>query len=218
MGGDMMRKITVLLLAIMLLLTACSCSDSQEQAKPEAEDKAQITQSEKEETDPGQTKETAESSQTKETRTTTKKQEGPVNTAKIYSSYAYMVSYDPARGWADFDYFNALKGDKAVAYLVSNDGYSPAEAQEMVDNFADQEFVCQNDNPQLRTINLQEVDLKLMYYPDGTEVTGATPIDAELIDLYNLYEVHPEYVLDSFFYYITVQDDQVVSVEQVYRP
>lgn len=152
------------------------------------------------------------------TETTTEAANSPVNTLIMYSSYAHMVSYDPARGWADFDYFNMLLGDEAVQYLVDNEGYSLEEAQELVDDFADSEFVYQNDNPQLRTIDLREVDLKLMYYPDGTMVTGATPADSELIDLYDLYHVNPDLVLDSFFYYITVINDEVVTVEQVYWP
>jgi hypothetical protein len=143
---------------------------------------------------------------------------GPINTAAMYSSYAYMVSYDPARGWADFDYFNLLQGDDAVQYLVDHEGYTLEDAQALVDDFADSEFICQNDNPQLRTVDLQEVDLKLMYYPDGTMVTDATSLDSELIDLYDLYHVDPDLVLDSFFYYITVVDDDPVAVEQVYWP
>lgn len=92
------------------------------------------------------------------------------------------------------------------------------EAQDLVDNFADSEFVYQNDNPQLRTVDLRGVDIELMYYPDGTMVTDATPVDSEHIDLYDLYHVNTDLILDSFFYYITVENDDVVSVEQVYWP
>jgi hypothetical protein len=136
----------------------------------------------------------------------------------MYSSYAHMVSYDPARGLADFDYFNMLRGNDAVAYLVEHEGYTLSAAQALVDDFADSEFVEQNDNPQLRTVNLATVDLKLMYYPDGTMVTGAEPVDSELIDLYNLYHVDPDLVLDSFFYYVVVSGGVVTAVRQVYWP
>ena len=142
----------------------------------------------------------------------------PSNSAIMYSSYAHMVSYDPARGWADFDYFTMLRGDEAVQWLVEQEGYTEAGAQAVVDDFADSEFIEKNINPQLRTIDLRDIELKLMYYPDGTMVTDANPVDSELIDLYNLYEKDPTLVLDSFFYYVTVEDGVVVAVEQVYWP
>lgn len=139
--------------------------------------------------------------------------EGP----KMYSSYAHLKSYDPARGLADFDYFDMLRGDEAVAHLVSQ-GWSQDEAQSHVDDFADSEFVEKNTNKQLRTIDLREVQLKLMCHPDGTKVEGADPIDATLEDFYNLYHVNPALIKDEYFYYITVTDGEVVCVEQVYWP
>jgi hypothetical protein len=142
----------------------------------------------------------------------------PTNTADMYSSYAFMVSYDPARGWADFDYFTMLRGEEAVQWLVAHEGRTLAEAQAEVAGFADSEFVLKNTNPQLRTIDLRSIPLKLMYYPDGTQVAGAEAVDSTLIDLYNLYSVDPAKVLDSFFYYVTVTGGVVVSVEQVYWP
>ncbi len=141
----------------------------------------------------------------------------PVNTATMYSSYAFMVSYDPARGWADFDYFDMLRGEDAVNWLVEHEGYAQADAQEVVDNYADSEFICKNTNPQLRTVDLRDLPLKLMYYPDGTMVPGA-PIDATLSDLYTLYILDPDLILDSFFYWIEVEGGEVTSVEQVYWP
>ncbi|NLN46936.1 MAG: hypothetical protein GX153_10300, partial [Clostridiaceae bacterium] len=57
----------------------------------------------------------------------------------LQSGYAHMISYDPARGWADFDFFNMLRGDSAVAWLVAHEGLSEADAQILVDDFADSE-------------------------------------------------------------------------------
>ncbi|MEZ4357783.1 MAG: hypothetical protein R2876_04035 [Eubacteriales bacterium] len=143
---------------------------------------------------------------------------GPSNSASMYSSYAHMVSFDPARGWADFDYFEMLKGDDAVEWLVDNEGYTLADAEAEVEDFADSEFIEKNTNPQLRTIDLREIPLKLMYHSDGTMVEGADGIDADLEDLYNLYELNSSLVLDSFFYYVEVEDGEVVAVSQVYWP
>ncbi|MHB1314493.1 MAG: hypothetical protein ACYCX2_03275 [Christensenellales bacterium] len=142
----------------------------------------------------------------------------PSNEAEMYSSYAYMVSYDPARGWADFDYFSMLRGEEAVEWLVEEEGYTLAAAQAEVENFADSEFIEKNTNPQLRTIDLREIPLKLMYHPDGTMLSGAEPIDATLADLYHLYELNPALLLDSFFYYVEAEGGAVVSLSQVYWP
>lgn len=136
---------------------------------------------------------------------------------RMYSSYAHLVLYDPARGFADFDYFDMLKGNEAVEFLVET-GSALADAQELVDNFADSEFVEKNTNPQLRAIDLRETQLKLMFNPDGTKVEGAVPADATLEDFYNLYHLNPSLITDEYFYYITVTDGEVVCVEQVYWP
>ena len=143
----------------------------------------------------------------------------PVNTATMYSSYAFMVSFDPARGWADFDYFDMLRGDDAVQWLVDQEGYDLAAAQAEVADYADSEFICKNTNPTLRTIDLRTIPIQLMYHPDGTMVDDATPIDSDIEDVFDLYMVDPGLLLDSFFYYIEVDDaNEVVSVQQVYWP
>jgi hypothetical protein len=228
-----MKKIIALLLCLMVLLLPAACAKTPKdttskatagETTPPATETTAVTQAATTSTleTTGTTAEptttampttTAATSAATSAATT-----GPSNSARMYSSYAHMVSYDPARGWADFDYFNMLVGDDAVAWLVEHEGYSLADAQALVADFADSEFIEQNENPQLRTIDLRDIDLKLMYYPDGTMVTDATPIDSELIDLYNLYHVNPDLVLDSFFYYVKVVGGEVVSVKQVYWP
>lgn len=138
---------------------------------------------------------------------------------KMYSSYADLVSYDPATGIAKFDYFDMLRGDDAVDYLVEHDGYTRAEAQAEVDNYADSEFIKKNTNPQLRAIDLDDVSLKLMYQPDGELVTDATSIPSSASDFAAIYAIDPTLLTESYFFYIHVEDDGHVSlVEQVYRP
>jgi len=135
----------------------------------------------------------------------------------MYSSYAHLVSFDPATGIAQFDYFDILKGDEAVAYLVEHEGYSQADAQAEVDNYADSEFVEKNDNPQLRAIDIDDVSLSLMYQPSGAQVEGADPVPSTASDFRAIYTLNPDLLLDSFFYYIHVESDGHVSlVEQVY--
>lgn len=140
----------------------------------------------------------------------------PSNTATMYSSYAHMVSYDPARGLADFDYFDMLKGDAAVKWLVEKKGYTLAAAQEEVANFADSEYIESNVNTKLRTVDLREIPIKLIYKSDGTMVESG--INGSLVDLYALYEHNKSLVINSVFYYIEVQNGQVTSVSQVYWP
>jgi hypothetical protein len=142
----------------------------------------------------------------------------PVNTATMYSSYAEIVTYDPSTGWAEFDYFDMLKGDAAVDWLVNQEGYTLADAQNEVDNYADSEFVYKNVNPQLRTVDLSVTPLKMMYYPDGSPMPGADPVDTTFADFNTLYTAQPDLVMDSFFFHVTVTGGVVVSVEQVYWP
>lgn len=142
----------------------------------------------------------------------------PVNTAAMYTSYALMVSFDPARGWADFDYFDMLRGDDAVKWLMENKGYTKAAAQAEVDGYSDSEYIMKNVNPQLRTIDLRNVPILLMYHADGSALATAEPIYSSLDDLYKLYANHPDLVLDSYFYHVIVANGEVTSVEQVYWP
>ena len=136
----------------------------------------------------------------------------------MYSSYAHMVSYDPARGFADFDYFEMLNGEDAVNYLVEEEGYTLADAQAEVADYADSEFIEKNTNTQLRTIDLRSIPIKLMVHPDGTVEPGATPYTTDLADLFALYHNDASLVLDAYFYYVTVVGGEVISVEQVYWP
>ncbi len=138
---------------------------------------------------------------------------------RMYSSYADLITFDPETGIAKFDYFDMLHGEEAVEFLVSHEGYTQADAEELVENFADSEYVKKNTNPQLRAIDLSDVSLKLMVHADGTAVDGATPVSATLTDFRAVYALDPDLLLKSYFYYVTVKSDGTVSkVEQVYWP
>jgi hypothetical protein len=136
---------------------------------------------------------------------------------EMYSSYAHLVSFDPDTGIAQFDYFDMLKGDEAAEYLVEHEGYTEADAQALVADFADSEFVEKNLNNQLRAIDIDEVSLSLMYQPSGAQVEGAEPVPSTASDFRAIYALDPSLLLDSFFFYIHVESDGHVSlVEQVY--
>ncbi len=139
-------------------------------------------------------------------------------TASLYSSYAYMVSFDPSTGKAKFDYFDMLRGKEAIQWLVQQESYTQAAAKEKVDNFADSEFIEKNVNKQLRTIDLKTVPLQLMYTADGKLVSGAESIKADIDDLKALYAKNKDAVLKTHFYYIQVKSGKVVLVNQVYWP
>lgn len=142
----------------------------------------------------------------------------PSPSISMYTSLAYMVSFDPSTGEAEFDYWNMLQGDEAVQYLVGNKGYSLADAHAEVDNYADSEYCESNTNPQLRTIDLSAVPVRMMFHPDGAMLTGTEPIATSFADLCALYTAHPDLVLDSFFYRVIVSGDGSVKVDQVYWP
>jgi len=217
-----MKKIIGLLMCMMALaMGACTRVPADDIAPPPAETaSAEPTALETEEPpslpsaepslEPEETPETTEEPSPSPSATSS----GP----RMYSSYAHLVSYDPARGFADFDYFDLLQGEKAVAYLVETEGYTLAEAQARVSEFADSEFIEKNTSPQLRTIDLRDVQIKLLYRPDGTMVTGAEPINATLADFYAVYHIDRRYIVDYHFYYITVSGGEVVRVAQVYWP
>jgi len=138
----------------------------------------------------------------------------------MYSSYAHMRSFDPTTGIAEFDYFDILTGDEAVDWLINGKGYCSVDAQDEVDAYADSEYIAKNLSPYLRAVDLTTVPLKLMYSPDGTLVSGAQALPSDYTDILALWKVNQNYVLYSHFYYITVDEEteQVLLVEQVYRP
>lgn len=137
----------------------------------------------------------------------------------LYSSYAHMMSYDPAKGLADFDFFDLLQGADAVKWLVEHEGYSQADAEAEVAGYADSEFIEKNTNKQLRTVDLDGISITLMFDPDTGEMLEVDhPFKGSLIDLYKLYELDHDLVLNNFFYWIEVKNGQVISVQQVYWP
>lgn len=141
----------------------------------------------------------------------------PVNTMEFYSCYALMVSYNPANGWAEFDYFYMLTGQEAIEWLVSHEGYTLADAENEVNDYADGEYVCRNTNTGLRTIDLDTVPIKLMFQSDGTQVTNSVSIPATSADVTSVYNINSAYLFDYFFFYIHVDaNGNVTLVEQIY--
>jgi len=144
----------------------------------------------------------------------------PVGNPRMYSSYAHMVSYDPARGWADFDYFEMYTGSEAVDALVDYEGYTYPDAQAEVNSYHEGEFYEKNTNPQTRTIDLKIIDIELLVQTDGTIIPDiANPPNSTVQDAFDLYNANPNYLYSYFFYFVTVDGNgNVTKVEQVYRP
>ena len=137
----------------------------------------------------------------------------------MYSSYADLISFDPETGIAKFDYFDMLRGDDAVKFLVDHEGYTQAAAKALVDEFTDSEFEKKNTNPQLRAIDIDDVPLKLMVKPSGDPVDGTEPVSATAKDFRAIYALNTSLLLESYFYYIHVDTSgNVTLVEQVYWP
>ena len=137
----------------------------------------------------------------------------------MYSSYADLISFDPETGIAKFDYFDMLRGADAVKFLVDHEGYTQTNAQKMVDDFAESEFVKKNINPQLRAIDIDDVPLKLMVKPNGDPVDGAESVSVTAKEFRAIYALNTSLLLESYFFHVTVDDDgKVTLVEQVYWP
>ena len=147
----------------------------------------------------------------------------PVNSAEMYSSYATMVSFDPNTGWAEFDYFQLLFGEDAIAWLMESKGYTHEEA-------FNSDWPCKglvkNINPQLRTIDLHNVDLKLVYYPindiaelpqgSSEQDVWCTSIEVDFPLVMKAFYKDPD-ILTNFRYYINVDENGLpISVEQQY--
>lgn len=155
---------------------------------------------------------------TEETTDATTTEPSISNPESMYSSYAHMESFDPATGWATFDYFDILKGQDAIDWLVAHEGYTVADATALVNDFADSEYVYKNVNPQLRTADMQDVTITMLYHADGTPMPGAETIPLTYAEFVTLYNGHSAYVLDSFFYYVTVSGGEITRVDQFYWP
>ncbi len=83
--------------------------------------------------------------------------------------------------------FDILRGDEAVDFLVNHEGYSQEDAQELVESFADSEYVEKNTNPQLRAIDIDGVSLSLMYQPSGAQVDGVEAVPSTASDFRAIY-------------------------------
>jgi len=152
----------------------------------------------------------------------------PVNTAEMYSSLALLVSFDPATGWAEFDYFQRLFGEDAIKWYMESDGDTYEEAYDSYYNTDAQVYgVYKNINPQLRTIDLHDVDLKLVYGPiediyESPQGSTGSPEWADTIEvdfplLIKAFNLNPK-ILTNFPYYITVDENGIpISVEQEFR-
>jgi hypothetical protein len=204
----MKKMISVMIcFAALSLLAACTPAPALETSAPSSTPpEASVQTSAPASASPSASKAQAEGTAAKET-------------AGLYSSYAHMVSFDPQSGLADFDYFDMLRGPDAVNWLVEQEGYSLRDAEEVVGNYSVSEFIEKNTDPGLRTIDLNGVELTLMYKPDGTMAEGSpASVAAGIEDLKALYALDPDLALRSYFYYVTVQDGKAVSVDQVYWP
>ncbi len=224
-----MRKQLLVIICTLCLVTLCACGQLPKATDIQNEDNAEVvavTESAKMPEPPTEmyadTKQQSDEAEQPEAQTENEAQPEtgavPVNTAELYSSFAHMVSFDPESGWAEFDYFDLLKGDEAVEWLVNEEGLLPDEAQAQVDEMADSEFIERNINPQLRTMNLSELQLRLIVDASGSLINGAEGIEADISDVCALYAADPELVLNAYFYFIEAEDGNAVTVEQVYWP
>lgn len=212
--------ITVLCVGLILGLSGCRLKtvfsgDDDGDDKKDAETTEKTSSETVEETTTVKLTETTES--VPEVTTTAAPAPTFANPASMYSSYAHMVSFDPATGWAEFDYFDILKGQDAIDWLVAEEGYTLAEAEEEVNNYADGEYVYKNVNPQLRTADMDAVSITMMYDAGGTQVDGAETVALTYSQFLALYTAHPNLVVDgAFFFHVTVSGGVITEVDQVY--
>ncbi len=141
------------------------------------------------------------------------------STPAMYDSDALFVSFDPGTGIAQFDYIEILQGNDAVQYMVTYQGKTLQEAQDIVENWADSECIVKNHNSQLRSIDMNGPAIKMLCYPNGDEDYSLNGISFSYQDFVTLYTNHPDKVDCYLFYHIDVNSaGNVVEVKQVYWP
>ena len=133
----------------------------------------------------------------------------------MYSSYAYMRSFDPQSGIAQFDYFDVLTGSEAVNYLINCEGYCSLVAQEEVAKYEQTDFLEVNPDGALWDIDLMQTDIVILYNADGSFSEQAT--SASIEDVAAIWNADKSLLLQRHFYYITVDEatGQVLSIEQL---
>jgi hypothetical protein len=143
-----------------------------------------------------------------------------IDNPQMYSSYAHLVSLDATTGYAQFDYFEQLTGDEAVDALVKYEGYDDVDAQAEVMNWGEGGFYEKNTDSQLRTVDLNTVDIRLIIKSDGMLIDDlGNPPKSTFADILKIYNADKDYITDFYFYWVTVNDKGVVTkIEQVYRP
>ncbi len=141
------------------------------------------------------------------------------DTPEMYTSYAHMTAFNPDDNTASFDYFNMLRGDDAVQWLIDQDGYTEADAQAVVADFAESEFIEKNTNSQLRTVDLSAVPVTLIVSDDGSLIEGLEPRTVSIETIKAMYAANPDFLLKPFFYEVKVGGGgQVEAVHQIYWP
>lgn len=142
----------------------------------------------------------------------------PAPTPRMYSSYAHLVSFDTKTGIAQFDYFDYLKGQDAVNYLVEREGYTLENAQTEVANWPDSMFIEKNSSSQLRAVDLSSVPIYMIIDRNGYANEYYEPIKMNYKDFKNLYNSMPVVILDTYFYRVKVDDSGATeSVTQIYQ-
>lgn len=135
----------------------------------------------------------------------------------MYSSFAYMRSFDPNTGIAKFDFFEILRGSDAVDYLINCQGYCSLVAETKIDNLGEDDFIEINHSLELRQVDLKKVPVMLLHTANGCSITDAQGVETSFGDIVLLYNKDKAKLLFSFYYYITINEDtgEVMKVEQV---
>ncbi len=114
------------------------------------------------------------------------------------------------------DYAEFLSGDAAVQAAIEDGELSPDQADEGLPN----DFYIRNNNPQLRTLPLD--DEALIYLFDYT-ITGEFDYDlagiGDLVQIMQSGDFSPYYFsLDDYPVWLTIKDDTILQITPQYLP
>jgi len=143
----------------------------------------------------------------------------PIIETDMFSSFAYMKSFDPQTNIAQFDFFEKLYGPEAMDALMEYEGLSEFDAEAQVMSSGEGWYYVKDVDSKLRSIDLSKVEVNIIITEDGTIQSDLSNLEATSIEsVVNIYNKNAAYILNGH-YFISVNDSGVaVQVKQVYEP
>lgn len=145
--------------------------------------------------------------------------DAPESKGLAQSCFARLKSYDPATGIAVFEAFEILEGQTAENYLRYELGYDDEDIDILYSSMEGYDFIYRDLKMPPIVINLDMVNLTLLYQPSGTPTKNLERIPSNGSDFRKLYQIKPYLLTGTPAYFIYVDmEGRPYLVEQTYPP